>query len=66
MIHSKTFICIFAIKLHHSRSSVFRILNRHGMELNRGKHCGPIKKWEERKNPRSKGKAETEINESSK
>ena len=50
----------------HSRSSVFRILNKHSIELNRGKHSGPIKKWEERKNPRSKGKAETEINESSK
>lgn len=47
----------------HSRSSVFRILNKHGIELNRGKHSGPIKKWEERKNPRSKGKAETEIND---
>ena len=46
----------------HSRSSVFRILNKHGIELNRGKHCGTIKKWEERKNPRSKGKVETEIN----
>ena len=47
----------------HSSSSVFRILSKHGIELNRGKHSGPIKKWEERKNPRSKGKAETEIND---
>ena len=42
----------------HSRSSVFRILNKHDIELNRGKHSGPIKKWDERKNPRSKGKEE--------
>jgi len=34
-----------------SRSSVFRILNKHGIPLNRGKHVGPIKKWSERKNP---------------
>lgn len=34
-----------------SRSSVFRILNKHGIHLNRGKHVGPIKKWNERKNP---------------
>ena len=34
-----------------SRSSVFRILNKHGIPLNRGKHVGPIKKWHERKNP---------------
>lgn len=39
----------------HSRSSVFRILNKHGIELNRYNHSGPIKKWNERKNPRSRG-----------
>ena len=39
----------------HSRSSVFRILNKHGIELNRYNHSGPIKKRDERKNPRSKG-----------
>lgn len=33
----------------HSRSSVFRILNKHGIKLNRGKHSGPIKKKSERK-----------------
>ena len=33
-----------------SRSSVFRILNKHGIKLNRGKHSGPIKKKSERKN----------------
>jgi hypothetical protein len=33
-----------------SRSSVFRILNKHGIKLNRGKHSGPIKKKGERKN----------------
>ena len=32
-----------------SRSSVFRILNKHGIKLNRGKHSGPIKKKDERK-----------------
>ena len=32
-----------------SRSSVFRILNKHGIKLNRGRHSGPIKKWAERK-----------------
>ena len=32
-----------------SRSSVFRILNKHGIKLNRGRHSGPIKKWDERK-----------------
>ena len=31
-----------------SRSSVFRILNKHGIKLNRGKHSGPIKKKNER------------------
>ena len=42
-----------------SRSSVFRILNKHGVTLNRGKHVGPIKKWNERKNPIiTKGKEE--------
>lgn len=45
-----------------SRSSVFRILNKHGVKLNRGNHSGSIKKWDERKNPRSKGKTETENN----
>ena len=34
----------------HSRSSVFRILNKYGIKLNRGKHSGPIKKKSERKN----------------
>ena len=33
-----------------SRSSVFRILNKHGIKLNRGKLSGPIKKKSERKN----------------
>jgi len=32
-----------------SRSSVFRILNKYGIKLNRGRHSGPIKKWNERK-----------------
>ena len=29
-----------------SRSSVFRILNKHGIKLNRGNHSGPIKRKE--------------------
>ena len=33
-----------------SRSSVFRILNKHGIKLKRGKHSGPNKKKSERKN----------------
>lgn len=31
-----------------SRSSIFRILNKHGITLNRGPHSGPIKKKSER------------------
>ena len=34
----------------HSRSSVFRILNKYNIKLNRGKHSGPIKKKGKRKN----------------
>ena len=34
-----------------SRSSIFRIFNKHGITLNRGPHSGPIKKRSERKNP---------------
>ena len=37
-----------------SRSSVFRILNKYGIKLNRGKHSGPIKKWNERKKANNK------------
>lgn len=47
----------------HSRSSVFRILNKHGIELNRYNHSGPIKKWDERKNPRSRGPINKEKDE---
>ncbi len=32
-----------------SRTSVFRVLNRNGVQLNRGRHQGPIKKRRERK-----------------
>ena len=32
-----------------SRSSVFRILNKHGIKLNRGNHSRPIKKKKQRK-----------------
>lgn len=31
-----------------SRSSIFRILNKHGITLNRGPHSGPIRKRSER------------------
>lgn len=34
-----------------SKSSIFRILNKYGITLNRGPHSGPIKKWNERKIP---------------
>ena len=34
----------------HSRSSVFRILNKYGINLNLGKYSDPIKKKGERKN----------------
>ena len=34
-----------------SRSSIFRILKKYGIALNRGPHSGPIKKWSERRNP---------------
>jgi DNA invertase Pin-like site-specific DNA recombinase len=37
-----------------SRSSVFRILNKYGIKLNRGRHSGPIKKWNERKKANNK------------
>ena len=37
-----------------SRSSIFRILKKYGIALNRGPHSGPIKKWSERKNPITK------------
>ena len=34
-----------------SKSSIFRVLRKYGITLNRGPHSGPIKKWSERKNP---------------
>ena len=37
-----------------SRSSVFCILNKYGIKLNRGNHSGPIKKKGERKNTQDK------------
>ena len=36
-----------------SRSSIFRILNKHGITLNRGPHSGPIRKRSERQNESS-------------
>ena len=37
-----------------SRSSVFRILNKHGIKLNRGNHSGPIKRKDISDNPQDK------------
>ena len=42
---------IWAVNGFKSRSSIFRILKKYGITLNRGPHSGPIKKWSERKNP---------------
>jgi hypothetical protein len=42
---------IWAVSGFKSRSSIFRILKKYGITLNRGPHSGPIKKWSERKNP---------------
>lgn len=42
---------IWAVSGFKSRSSIFRILRKYGIALNRGPHSGPIKKWSERKNP---------------
>ena len=42
---------IWAVSGFKSRSSIFRILKKYGIALNRGPHSGPIKKWSERKNP---------------
>ena len=35
---------IWKVSGYKSRISVFRVLNRHGVKLNRGRHQGPIKK----------------------
>ena len=35
---------IWNVSGYKSRTSVFRVLNRHGVKLNRGRHQGPIKK----------------------
>lgn len=42
---------IWAVSGFKSRSSIFRVLKKYGITLNRGPHSGPIKKWSERKNP---------------
>lgn len=39
---------IWKVSGYKSRTSVFRVLNRHGVQLNRGRHQGPIKKRNER------------------
>lgn len=39
-----------------SRSSIFRILNKHGITLNRGPHSGPIRKKSERAGSRKESK----------
>ena len=40
---------IWKVSGYKSRTSVFRVLNRYGVKLNRGRHQGPIKKHSERK-----------------
>ena len=35
---------IWKVSGYKSRTSVFRVLNRHGVKLNRDRHQGPIKK----------------------
>lgn len=35
---------IWEVRGYKSRTSVFRVLNRYGVQLNRGRHHGPIKK----------------------
>ena len=35
---------IWKVSGYKSRTSVFRVLNRYGVQLNRGRHQGPIKK----------------------
>lgn len=42
---------IWAVSGFKSKSSIFRVLRKYGITLNRGPHSGPIKKWSERKNP---------------
>jgi len=42
---------IWAVSGFKSKSSIFRVLRKYGIPLNRGPHSGPIKKWSERKNP---------------
>lgn len=37
---------IWEVSGYKSRTSVFRVLNRYGVQLNRGRHHGPIKKKE--------------------
>ena len=39
---------IWKVSGYKSRTSVFRVLNRHGVQLNRGRHQGPLKKRSER------------------
>ena len=42
---------IWAVSGFKNRSSIFRNLRKYGITLNRGPHSGPIKKWNEKKNP---------------
>ena len=39
---------IWKVSGYKSRTSVFRVLNRHGVQLNRGRHQGPLKKRSEK------------------
>lgn len=42
---------IWAVSGFKSKSSIFRVLKKYGIPLNRAPHSGLIKKWSERKNP---------------
>ncbi len=53
---------IWSISGFKSRSSIFRILKKYGIALNRGPHSGPIKKWSERKKPIIKGNSDEKNN----
>ena len=55
---------IWSVSGFKSRSSIFRVLKKYGITLNRGHHSGTIKKWSERKNPIIRnGKNDKEVSE---
>lgn len=55
---------IWSVSGFKSRSSIFRVLKKYGITLNRGHHSGTIKKWSERKYPIIRnGKNDKEVSE---